>query len=62
MAATRTPLASAEEVSQYLNVPVPTLHQWRHKGTGPKASKVGRWLRYKWEDVEKWLEDQAQAA
>lgn len=51
----RRPLASAEEISEYLKVPVVTLHQWRHKGTGPRASKVGRWLRYRWEDVEEWL-------
>jgi excisionase family DNA binding protein len=55
----RRPLASAEEVAQYLGVPVATLHQWRHRGTGPKASKVGRWLRYRWSDVDVWLDRQA---
>lgn len=59
---TRRPLATPEEVSTYLGVPVPTLHQWRYKGTGPKASKVGRHLRYRWADVERWLDDQAKAA
>lgn len=58
----RRPLGTAEEVSDYLGVPVATLHQWRHKGTGPRASKVGRWLRYRWDDVEKWLDEQAKAA
>ncbi|MDG4809930.1 helix-turn-helix domain-containing protein [Micromonospora sp. WMMD1120] len=58
----RRPLASATEVSDYLQVPVATLHQWRHKGTGPKCSKVGRWLRYDWADVDAWLADQAKAS
>lgn len=55
----RRPLASADEVSAYLGVPVTTLRQWRHKRTGPRASKVGRHLRYRWSDVEKWLDQQA---
>jgi len=58
----RRPLGTAEEIAVYLGVPVATLHQWRHKGTGPRASKVGRWLRYRWTDVEKWLDDQAKTA
>lgn len=58
---TKIPLASAEEVSEYLKVPVATLHQWRHRGIGPKASKVGRWLRYRWEDVDAWVDEQSKA-
>ena len=48
-----------EEVSVFLGVPVPTLYQWRHKGTGPKSRRVGRHLRYKPDDVRAWFEDQA---
>lgn len=57
----RRALATTEEVAEYLQVPVATLHQWRHKRTGPKASKVGRWLRYDWSDVDAWVKDQAKA-
>ncbi len=57
----KRPLGTTEQVSDYLGVPVHTLHQWRHRGVGPRASKVGRHLRYRWEDVEKWLDDQAGA-
>lgn len=57
----RRPLASAAEVSEYLGVPVATLHQWRYLGTGPRAAKVGRHLRYRWEDVEKWLDQQSES-
>jgi hypothetical protein len=56
------PLASAEEVSAYLGVPISTLHMWRYRRTGPRAAKVGKWLRYRWEDVEAWLDEQSKAA
>jgi excisionase family DNA binding protein len=50
------PLASTKEVAAYLGVPVGTLHNWRYQGTGPRAAKVGRSLRYRWADVEAWLD------
>ncbi len=56
------PLASAEEVSVHLGVPVATLYQWRHRGIGPRSCRVGRWVRYRWADVEKWLDTQSQGA
>ncbi|WP_200210891.1 helix-turn-helix transcriptional regulator [Micromonospora coerulea] len=62
MSEERRKLATAEEVSEFLGVPVTTLHQWRWKGSGPRASKVGRHLRYRWADVEKWLDAQAKVA
>lgn len=60
--AERKPLATIDEISEYLGVPINTIHQWRHRGTGPRASKVGRHLRWRWTDVEKWLDEQAKAA
>lgn len=53
------PLATPPQVSEYLGVPVPTLYQWRHRGVGPRVRVVGRHLRYRWEDVENWVEQQA---
>jgi excisionase family DNA binding protein len=53
-------LLSPKEVAEYLGVPVVTLYAWRHRGAGPTASRVGRHLRYRREDVERWLERQAQ--
>jgi hypothetical protein len=38
---------------------VATLHQWRYLGTGPKAYKVGRWLKYDPADIVAWLQSQA---
>lgn len=54
-------LATAEEVSEYLDVPLRTLYAWRTRREGPRASKVGRHLRFRWVDVEKWLDEQAAA-
>ena len=48
-------LATPNEVAEYLQVPVKTLYTWRYKGVGPRAHRVGRHLRYRWEDVEDWL-------
>ena len=48
-------MATPAEVADYLQVPVKTLYQWRYQGEGPRAYRVGRHLRYRWEDVEAWL-------
>jgi excisionase family DNA binding protein len=48
-----------EEVSTFLRIPVGTLYQWRHRRIGPRASKVGRHLRYDPADVRAWLNQQA---
>jgi excisionase family DNA binding protein len=45
-------LATPREVASYLQVPVKTLYTWRYKRVGPRAHRVGRHLRYRWEDVE----------
>jgi predicted site-specific integrase-resolvase len=48
-------LWTTKEVSAFLGVPVATLHQWRHAGTGPAAFRVGRHLRYDPDVVRRWL-------
>ncbi|MFG2105828.1 helix-turn-helix transcriptional regulator [Micromonospora chersina] len=52
-------LWTAEDVSTFLGVPVSTLYQWRYRRTGPRASRVGRHLRYDPADVRAWLVKQA---
>ncbi|MDQ3381636.1 MAG: helix-turn-helix domain-containing protein [Actinomycetota bacterium] len=56
---TAEPLMSPDEVAVYLNVPRATLQLWRAKGRGPRAFKVGRHVRYRREDVLRWLERRA---
>jgi excisionase family DNA binding protein len=58
----RRPMATPQEVADYLRVEINTVYDWRRKRTGPKASKVGKHLRYAWSDVDAWLEQQAEAA
>jgi excisionase family DNA binding protein len=55
----RKPLATAEQVSEYLGVPPGTVDAWRTRGGGPRFSRVGRHVRYRWADVDRWLDQQA---
>ena len=32
------------------------VRKWRLQGRGPKYVKIGRLVRYKWRDVEAWLD------
>jgi excisionase family DNA binding protein len=45
-------------LSAYLGVPLGTLYSWNHRGIGPRATKVGRHLRYRWAEVDAWLDAQ----
>jgi len=58
---TKRPLASIDEVSQYLGIPIATIYGWRLRGLGPPAAKVGRHLRFRWSDVEAWVDHKADA-
>ena len=58
-AARRGPLASPQEVAAYLGVPVKTLYQWKYRGIGPNVHKVGRHLRYRWSEVDAWVNAQS---
>ncbi len=49
-------LWTVQDVAEYLGVPVKTLYQWRGQGYGPPSRRVGRYLRYKPEDVAAWFE------
>ena len=44
-----------EDVSAYLGVPVQTLYQWRRKGFGPQARRVGKHLRWDPSAVRAWF-------
>lgn len=54
-----TPLLTVEELAQLLSVPVGTLYKWRLKGTGPKAYRIGKHLRYDPHDLKAWLDSRA---
>jgi predicted DNA-binding transcriptional regulator AlpA len=52
-------LWTAQDVADYLIVPLATLYQWRYLGTGPTAYRVGRYLRYEPAAVQAWLNQHA---
>jgi hypothetical protein len=55
-------LWTVEETAQFLRVPKATLYQWRYLGIGPRAARVGRWLRYHPDDVIAWFRQQQEHA
>src|SRR5690606_15901439 len=54
----RARLLTVQELADYLGVPVATLYQWRHRREGPPGFRVGRRVRYRWSDVQEWIEHQ----
>lgn len=62
MTTDRRPMATPEEVAEYLVVSVKTIYDWRLKRIGPKAYKVGNHLRYRWAEVDKWVDEQSEDA
>ena len=55
-------LWSVDQVADYLGVPKQTIYQWRTKGYGPKGVKIGKHVKFRPEDVEAWLDEQARVA
>jgi excisionase family DNA binding protein len=55
-------LLTTEELSAWLQIPVLTIRQWRSDRTGPPGYRVGRHVRYRRDDVERWLEERSDAA
>jgi excisionase family DNA binding protein len=58
----RSRLWTVRDVADYLGVPVRTLYDWLCRDYGPRARKVGRYLRYEPSEVQRWfdsLNDQA---
>lgn len=55
-------LLTTEELASYLGVPRSTLYAWKYRGDGPPAIRVGRHLRYRSPEVERWLDAQTQTA
>jgi excisionase family DNA binding protein len=44
------------DVSEYLGVPVKTIYRWRTQGYGPHGRRVGKYLRFKPDDVVAWVD------
>ena len=49
-------LLSPIELADYLGVPLATVYHWRAHHGGPIGIRVGRHIRYRTHDVERWLD------
>ena len=45
------------DLADKLHIPIGTVYAWNYRGTGPRAAKIGRHLRYRRSDVNAWIED-----
>lgn len=50
---------SVENLASRYQVSEATVHQWLYKGTAPRSLKIGRYRRFRMEDVLAWEEAQA---
>ena len=55
-------LLTPAQVAEYLGVPEKTLAQWRSDRHGPLPLRVGRYVRYRFCDIEAWVDQQAAQA
>jgi nitrogen PTS system EIIA component len=49
-------LMTIEELADKLSMKKSTLYQWTHEGFIPHI-KMGKLLRFRWSDVERWLDE-----
>lgn len=49
-------LLTPEDLAELAGVPLATVYTWNYRGTGPRRLRVGRHVRFRREDVERWLE------
>lgn len=47
-----------EDLAERYGVPLGTIRKWRHEGTGPRAVKFGRHVRYSVAELERWEREQ----
>lgn len=52
----RTRLLDVTEAADYLGLSISTLNKWRCYGEGPVFVKMGRAVRYRVEDLDRYLE------
>jgi excisionase family DNA binding protein len=52
---------TTEEVAGLFKVPVWTVRKWRSRGTGPRGSVIGRHVRYRRSECERWADERLDA-
>lgn len=60
----RRPLATAEDLAAHYGVPVKTIYRWhqRKEGPGRVMFPAGRYLRARWDDIDRHDAEQAKGA
>ncbi|EHR52144.1 hypothetical protein SacmaDRAFT_3946 [Saccharomonospora marina XMU15] len=53
-------LWTIHDLADYLGIPINTLYQWRTKGYGPTGRRIGKYVRYRPQDVDAWVEQQGE--
>lgn len=59
----KRPLAGVPQVAEYLDLPVKTVRDQAHRRVeiGKYAFRVGRYLRWDWDDIDRFVEAQKAA-
>jgi predicted DNA-binding transcriptional regulator AlpA len=55
---TQPELLTPKQVAEKLQVDVQLLNQWRSARKGPKFHKLGRFIRYKADELQEWIDSQ----
>ena len=54
-------LLTVTDLADYLSVPVNTVYQWRKTGKGPNGYRIGKYIRFRADEVDAWITEQASA-
>jgi excisionase family DNA binding protein len=46
---------SVDDLASELDLPIGTIYAWRARGRGPRAHRIGKYLKFRRKDVELWL-------
>ena len=50
-------LLTLPEVAERLGVPVKTIYAWRHQGIAPRGIRVGKHVRVRPADLDRWIQE-----
>ena len=54
--ATAKKLWSTQELADFLGLPIQTIYQWRKRNYGPPGRRMGKHIRYRRSEVERWID------
>lgn len=55
-------LLSPRDLAGYVGVPISTVYEWNYRRSGPTAIRLGKHIRYREVDVERWLAERQKAS